>query len=96
MYNTITGTTPLAALTVSQFVEILNKGKTPEPSPASLPTDYTDGFIYGIAGIRRLFNVSHATACAWKNGFLKPAVRQHGRKIIVDKAMALELFNDNK
>jgi hypothetical protein len=87
--RTITGDTPIAALTVSQFLELLGKG-TPEPEPA--PVDYTKEYVYGIKGIRDLFGVSHVTACRYKETFLKPAVKQNGRVIVIDKAKALELF----
>lgn len=93
MYNTITGETPIVTLTVSQLVELLEKGKTPEPVPASRPSDYTQGYVYGLKGIRQLFGVSHATAQRYKDTFLKPAVKQNGRKIVVDAAKALELFD---
>lgn len=51
-------------------------------------------YVYGIRGIRELFNVSHPTALKYKNTFLKPAVVQRGRKIIVDAEKAMELFNE--
>lgn len=57
-------------------------------NPASPPR-----YVYGLRGIRELFNVSHATAQKLKDGILKPAVRQCGRKIVVDAGMAMELFN---
>lgn len=93
MYTNITGETPIAALTVSQFQELLNQGKTPEPAPVSR-ADYSQGYVYGLKGIRQLFGVSHATAQRYKDTFLKPAVKQNGRKIVVDKAKALELFDE--
>ncbi|RGU34490.1 DUF3853 family protein, partial [Alistipes indistinctus] len=43
----------------------------------------------------KLFGVSHATAQRYKDTFLKPAVRQNGRKIVVDVAKALELFDEH-
>lgn len=90
----VTGETPIAALTVSQFVELLEKGKSPEPAPAH-SADYTQGYVYGLKGIRHLFGVSHATAQRYKDTFLKPAIKQNGRKIVVDKAKALELFDQH-
>ncbi len=48
--------------------------------------------VYGLKGIEDLFHVSHKTAQKYKDGILKPAVRQHGRKIITDADWALELF----
>ena len=92
MYTNVTGETPIAALTVSQFVELFDKGKSPEPTPART-ADYTQGYVYGLKGIRQLFGVSHATAQRYKDTFLQPAVRQNGRKIVVDVAQALELFD---
>jgi hypothetical protein len=52
-------------------------------------------FVYGLRGIRELFNVSHPTAQKYKNTWLAPAIEQRGRKIIVDAARAIELFNAN-
>jgi hypothetical protein len=50
-------------------------------------------FVYGLRGIRELFNVSHPTAQQYKNTFLRPAITQRGRKIMVDVEKAIELFN---
>lgn len=50
-------------------------------------------YVYGLRGICELFNVSHVTAQKYKNTFLAPAVMQRGRKIIVDAAKAMELYN---
>lgn len=49
--------------------------------------------VYGLRGIQQLFGVSHKTAQAYKDGLIKEAVRQHGRKIVIDADYALELFN---
>lgn len=51
-------------------------------------------FVYGLRGIRDLFNVSHPTAQRYKNTFLAPAIMQRGRKIITDATMALELYKN--
>lgn len=93
---TITEETPIAALTVSQFIELLKKGRPTEPVPSIQPIDYTKEYMHGLKGIRQLFGVSHATAQRYKNTFLKPAVKQNGRKIIIDIAKALELFDEYK
>ena len=50
-------------------------------------------YVYGIRGIQELFNVSHPTAQKYKDGIIKDAVFQSGRKIVVDVDKALELFN---
>lgn len=94
MYTNITGETPIAALTVSQFIQLLDKEKLSEPISTTQTTDYTQGFVYGLKGIRQLFNVCHSTAQRYKDTFLRPAVKQSGRKIVVDVAKALELFDE--
>lgn len=54
-----------------------------------------DKYVYGLRGIRELFNVSHATAQRYKNTFLAPAVSQRGRKIIVNRDLAIQLYNNS-
>lgn len=93
MYANITGDTPIAALTVSQFLELLDRCKEPEPAPAQ-PTDYTQGYVYGLKGIRQLFGVSQVTAQRYKDTFLRPAVRQNGRVIVTDIEIAMRLFDE--
>ena len=53
-------------------------------------------YVYGLHGISELFGVSHKTAQDYKNTFLKPAVMQSGRKIVVDADLAMELFAGRK
>lgn len=52
--------------------------------------------MYGLKGIADLFGVSHLTAQRNKDGLIKEAVRQNGRKIVTDADYALELFNERK
>lgn len=85
----INESTPIALLTVGQLKELLNLDKQPEP----VVNSYEKRIVYGLAGIRKLFNVSHATAYRYKETILKDAVSQRGRKIVVDADKALELFN---
>lgn len=92
----ITEETPLAALTVSQFVELLEKRKTKAPQPIPAPTDLNKRYVYGLKGIQKLFGVCASTAHGYKNTFLKPAVKQNGRKIVVDVDKALALFDERK
>lgn len=84
--------TPLAMLTVSQFLDLIDSIKQSEPAPQKKERVY----VYGLRGIRQLFNVSHATAQRYKDTIIRDAVSQQGRKIIVDVERAMELFNDNK
>lgn len=89
-----TEATPLAMLTVGQFKEIIISAMPRQEVETKL--DASPNYIYGLAGIRELFGVSHATAQKLKNTILAPAVKQCGRKIIVDTRMAVELFNKRK
>lgn len=54
--------------------------------------DEEDKYVYGTAGIAELFHCSLPTANRIKkSGRIKKAITQIGRKIVVDKKMALEL-----
>ena len=57
---------------------------------------YPGHYVYGLRGIQQLFGVSHKTAQEYKDGLIKDAVRQNGRKIVVDADYALELFSRRK
>ena len=87
----VTEQTPLSFLTVGQFMELLNAGKQNKPVKVQ---ESEKRYIYGLRGIRQLFNVSHATAQRYKDTIIKDAVLQQGRKIIVDADKAMELFNN--
>ena len=82
--------TPIALLTVGQLIELLNTEKKPETVTIS---ENSKRLVYGLRGIKNLFNVSHSTAQKYKDTILKDAVMQQGRKIVVDADKALELFN---
>jgi len=91
MHNQIINeSTPLSFLTVGQFLELLNSEKQPAPDNVQ---DKEKRLVYGLSGIRKLFNVSHATAYRYKETIIKDAVSQRGRKIVIDADKALELFN---
>lgn len=86
----ITDQTPLGALTVGQFKQFFK----PEPIQEEVQpeVEMSEKYVYGLKGIRELFNVSHVTAQRYKDTFLSEAIIQHGRKIVVDKEKALKLF----
>jgi len=94
----INDNTPISLLTVGQqkklftewFHEIFS-----ESSPLAKPPETTKRYVYGIAGIASLFQVSYVTACKLKDGVLKPAILQQGRKIMCDVDLAIELFRQN-
>ena len=86
----IVNETPIAMLTVGQLKEIIaSVMPKQEEQPKS---ETTPNYIYGLVGIRQMFGVSHATAQKLKDTILAPAVKQCGRKIVVDARMAMELF----
>lgn len=60
---------------------------------AAVPViDTSKKYVYGIAGIARLFGCSMPTANRIKqSGKIDKAITQIGRKIIVDADLALEL-----
>lgn len=54
-------------------------------------------FVYGLAGLAKLLGVCKATASSIKrSGILDPAISQHGKVIVVDADLALELMKINK
>lgn len=88
----IKNSTPIAMLTVGQLKEVLNDVKI-EPTVINT-TNSDQKFVYGIAGIARLFNCSVPTANRIKkSGRIDKAITQIGRKIVVDSELALELAN---
>ena len=55
-------------------------GEAMKDSALSAPLTPSGNYVYGLRGIEQLFGVSHKTAQAYKDGIIKEAVRQHGRK----------------
>ena len=88
--NEISKDTPLAMLTIGQLSSYLglDGGRANTKEDVSVRS-----YVYGLRGIQELFNVSHTTAQIYKDGILKDAVYQSGRKIVVDVEKAIQLFN---
>ena len=104
-----TDDTFIVQLTVEQLVDILKqefplltltKADLQPPKKEEKKKDEKEPFmgrkLYGIKGIEDFFNVSHKTAFTWKETWLKPAVKQRGRKIVIDADLALKLFEKNE
>lgn len=94
----ISDSTPVAVLTVGQQKELFRemvKEIIGEVNVSAPSEKQEKRYVYGIAGIASLFNVSHATAFKLKCGVLAPAILQQGRKILVDADMAIELFRQH-
>ena len=84
--------TIVASLTVGQLMEII--ASMINPAEVAANEQPTVNFVYGLKGIQHLFNCSHTQAQRYKDGILKPAVIQSGRKIMVDRDLAVKLFNE--
>lgn len=89
---------PLYALTVEQFTQLLDDriAAALDNSKAISVNKPSGNYVYGLRGIQQLFGVSHKTAQEYKDTFLRPAIMQNGRKIVVDADLAMELFNKKK
>lgn len=73
-----------------EFIQLIKAAN--EDSMEEKLAEDNDKYVYGIAGIAELFHCSLPTANRIKkSGRIKKAITQIGRKIIVDKKMALEL-----
>lgn len=89
---------PLYSLTVEEFTQLLDERISAAlGSEKAISVNRSSGrYVHGLRGIQQLFGVSHKTAQEYKDGLIKDAVRQNGRKIVVDADLALELFNQRK
>lgn len=97
----------IVQLTVEQLISILKEEfpiltkpvvekapeQVPEPGKQIDGPTFTGRLLYGVAGIEKHFHVCHKTAQDWKDGWLKPACKQRGRKIVVDVEYAMKLFS---
>ena len=93
----IENTTPIAALTVGDLKELLLElGMQPKADAAKPASASNHRYVYGLKGIQSLFSCSHLTAQRYKDSFLKPAIMQQGRKIVIDADHAIELFKTHK
>jgi len=79
---------PVWQMTGEEFLSLLGNAPAPEPEVHELGKKY----VYGLNGIARLFGCSVPTANRIKkSGRIDRAVKQIGRKIIVDAELALQL-----
>lgn len=76
-------------LTVGQFIDIIDSRIQAKEEP----TKDDEGYSYGLQGLARLLNCSRTTANKIKqSGKLDKAIKQVGRKIIIDNEKALQLL----
>ncbi len=86
-------TTLLATLTVADLREIVREIQSEKKTQTTAPTGR---LVHGLKGICSLFGCSHKTAQFYKDHVIQEAVRQNGRKIVVDADLALKLFNERR
>lgn len=93
----ISDSTPIAQVTIGEFWELFEQryGKQALPSRDIEPRP-AGRLVYGLRGIQELFNCSHKTAQYYKDNIICEAVKQNGRKIVVDADLALKLFNERR
>lgn len=91
---------PLGALTVQELLDILTpliSCQQPIQPTSSEQNSDNKRYVYGLAGLARLFDCSIVTANRIKkSGVINKAISQVGRKIIVDADLALELLNSSR
>lgn len=81
---------PLWQMTGEEFLHLLEQGVVKEPKEQTSPNE--ERFVYGYAGLAKLFNCSIPTAARIKaSGKIDKAITQIGRKIIINVELALEL-----
>jgi hypothetical protein len=88
----ITNTPAIVTLqmTIDEYMEMREKKELKEASARAR------NLVYGLEGIKQLFGCSTTTAWRIKNSdWIRPAITQVGRKIVVDADLALELANAN-
>jgi len=84
---------PIWQMTGEEFLFLQQNSESKQVQSASaVVTNPQKKYVYGIAGIARLFGCSTPTANRIKqSGKIDKAITQIGRKIIVDAELALEL-----
>lgn len=88
----MTPDTRIIDLTVAQLKEVIDRA-VEESLARRQPQDTQPRLVYGIKGIAEIFGVSERQARYIKSsGVISRAIRQQGRTIVTDAAMALQLF----
>ena len=83
---------PMWQLSVKEFIEILETIVYNCQPEKINPSRRTEQRVYGIDGIAKIFHCSRGTAMKIKkSGIINPAIKQIGRKIVVDVDLALKL-----
>lgn len=91
----INGNTPVWQLSVNELVELISNHARKET--VNKPDQQESKYVYGIPGLAELFHCSTATANRIKqSGVIAPAIKQIGKKIIIDAELALHLIDEQE
>lgn len=83
---------PLATATLADLYEVIRELLNDNKCNAVVDLQEKK-YVYGIKGLASLLGCSIATAERVKaSGILNPAISQHGRTIIIDAEMALDIL----
>ncbi len=87
--------TRLIDITVGELAEFIRDTVAGSTTP-TIKKDESE-YAYGIAGIMEIFNCKSSKANQIKqSGVIDDAITQSGRKIVIDKRLALELMRKHK
>lgn len=90
MYNDLT---PIWQLTIAEFRELIQEATNNKSQV--LNTVYENEYVFGISGLAELMGTSKTTAQKIKSsGQLNKAITQVGRKIIINKKIALQILKE--
>lgn len=85
---------PIIQATLGDLKEMIeDMFATPTDYPHDKPPEVKRHLVYGLAGLAKLLGVCKSTASKIKSsGILDPAISQHGKVIVIDADLALELM----
>lgn len=85
---------PIIQATLGDLKEMIeDMFATPTNYPHDKPPEVKKHLVYGLAGLAKLLGVCKSTASKIKSsGILSPAISQHGKVIVIDADLALELM----
>lgn len=89
---------PLFQATLGDLKEMIEEMFAPQTEiPGDPSPEVKKQLVYGLAGLAKLLGVCKATASTIKSsGILDPAISQHGKVIVIDANLALELMKAKK
>jgi hypothetical protein len=87
---------PAWQLTTGELIDLIADAVRPKQK-VEVQLRCDKNVVYGISGIAKLLGCSKTMVHAYrKDGWIEPAIKQTGRKIVCDAPLALELFGKRK